>query len=311
MDKKALISILSSVYNERAYIEEAIDSVLKQTYEHWEWIIVDDGSTDGTGDILKGIRDKRVKRVFQGRTGSLAGNMNRALAISNGDIIAVLDGDDYWPENKIELQMESFDDRGVVLSYGECAVINAKGRSIGHVCLLEDSQVARNEPKGSALRSLLVNVDCFICNATAMYRKSSLLDIGGFVEKDGLPPDFSTWVKLSLTGKFSPIPSCLGYYRKHCKSMSFTRDHVSTFEKQIAFLREFFLQNFQAIRDCGVEIELDALESGWRRIKVKTQIIQKLMRFSSFVGIDLVNPLILFLNRHTHIKKMAKRIIHP
>lgn len=311
MDNKRLVSILSSVYNERLYIEQTIHSVLKQTYDHWEWIIVDDGSTDGTGDILKSISDNRVKCVSQGRTGSLAKNMNRALAISNGNIIATLDGDDYWPENKIGLQMESFDDRDVVLSYGECSVINAKGRSIGYVGIPEDSQIARNDPEGSALRSLLVKVDCFICNTTVMYRKNSLLDVGGFVDKDDLPPDFSTWVRLSLAGKFSAIPACLGYYRKHSKSMSFTRDHVSTFDKQIAFLREFFLQNFQALRDSGLEIEIEALESSWRKIKIKQQIIYKMMRLSSFVGIDLVNPLILLINRNPYMKKMIERILQP
>ncbi len=311
MDKEPLISILSSVYNERPYIERTIDSVLRQTYEHWEWIIVDDGSTDGTGDILAGIGDKRVKYFFQERSGSLAGNMNRGLSICNGDLIAGLDGDDYWPDSKIEVQIKSFEDRDVVLSYGECAIINDKGENIGYVGLPPDSRIAHNEPRGSALMSLVIDVDCFICNATVMYRRSSLLEVGGFVEKYGLPPDFSTWVRLSLAGKFSPIPSCLGYYRKHLKSMSFTIDHVSTFEKQVQFLREFLIENFYTLRDLGFEIKTGSLESGWRKIKTKTYIVQKLMRFSSFIGVDLVNPPILFLNRHAPIKRMIRRIIYP
>jgi glycosyltransferase involved in cell wall biosynthesis len=65
MDNKPIISILSSVYNERLYIEQTIRGVLNQTYENWEWIILDDGSTDGTGEILRGIKDERVRCVFQ------------------------------------------------------------------------------------------------------------------------------------------------------------------------------------------------------------------------------------------------------
>lgn len=311
MGRQPLVSILSSVYNERPYIEQAIHGVLSQTYDHWEWIIVDDGSTDGTGEILRSITDDRVRCFSQRNTGSLAGNINRALAMCNGDIIATLDGDDYWPEDKIELQIESFDDPAVVLSYGECSVINARGRSIGYVRLPEDSRVACNDPKGSALRSLLVEVDCFICNATVMYRKSGLIEIGGFVEKDGLPQDFPTWVILSLVGKFSPMPVCLGYYRKHFTSMSSTIDHVSTFDKQADFLREFFLLNFQTLRDCGVAIELDALESGWRKIKAKMQIIQRLIKFSTYIGIDFINPLILLINRNPRIKRTIKRVLYP
>ncbi|HWR57837.1 MAG TPA: glycosyltransferase [Thermodesulfovibrionales bacterium] len=309
MNKIPLISILSSVYNERHYIEKAIQSVLNQTYENWEWIIVDDQSTDGTGDILRGIRDERVKYVYQGRTGSLAKNMNKALAMSSGDIIATLDGDDYWPGNKLELQIKSFNDQDVVLSYGECAIIDAGGRRIGYVGLPAEARVANNDPRGSALRRLLVDIDCFISNATVMYRTSSLWGIGGFVERDSLYPDFSTWIQLSLAGKFSPIPACLGYYRKHLKSMSFTEDQVSYLEKQVAFLREFFLQNFQTLRASGLEIELDALEAHWSRIKMKTHAINKLRQLSLLIGTDLVAPFVLLINQNAYLRKMIRRIL--
>ena len=125
MAKNPSISILSSVHNESPYIEQTIHSVLHQTYENWEWIILDDGSTDGTRDILKGINDERVKCFFQEKTGNVAKNLNKALSVSCGDIIATLDGDDYWPENKLQIQMKSFDDQGVVLSYGEYFLINS------------------------------------------------------------------------------------------------------------------------------------------------------------------------------------------
>ncbi len=311
MDKmRYFISILSSVYNERHYIEETIRSVLNQTYENWEWIIVDDQSTDGTGDILRGIRDERVKCIFQERTGLQAKNLNKALAMSSGDIIATLDGDDFWPESKLEFQMKSFDDQDVVLSYGECAVINAGGKRIGYIGLPEDSQVAHNDPRGSALRRLLIDVACFISNVTVMYRTSSLSEIGGFVERDGLSQDFSTWVRLSLVGKFLPVPACLGYYRKHLKSMSFTTDHVSSLDEQIVFLREFFLQNLQTLRASGLEIEIDALEDHWDKIKMKTYTINKLRQLSLLIGTDLVTPLVFLINRNVQLRKMIRTILH-
>ncbi len=238
MDRKPLVSILSSVYNEHLYIEQTIHSVLHQTYKNWEWIIIDDGSTDGTVDILRDIKDKRVKCVFQENIGCLAKNMNKAMKMSCGSIIACIDGDDYWPENKLALQVKSFDDQEVVLSYGECSLVNSKGNVIGFITLPDDPGIANNNPTGSALRRLLVDVDCFICNTTVMYRRSSLSDVGGFIEAEGLSQDFLTWVLLSLSGRFAAIPACLGYYRKHLKSASFTLDQESYFENQVTFLRK-------------------------------------------------------------------------
>lgn len=310
MDKKPLVSILSSVYNERLYIEQTIHSVLKQTYEHWEWIIVDDGSTDGTGEILRGINDGRVKCVFQENSGYLAKNLNKALKMSCGSIIAQLDGDDYWPHNKCEIQVKCFEDQEVVLSYGECSLINPEGKTIGHIRLPEDSRIANNNPTGSALKRLLVDVDCFICNTTIMYRKSSLVDAGGFVEANHLFPDLSTWVKLSLAGRFSPIPACLGYYRKHLKSTTFNINQEYYFENQVNFFREFYQQNVQRLRDIAFHFDMDELENHWNHIKRKNKIIYRLTLLSSFTGVDFVNPLILHINRNPRIKKIIERVLY-
>jgi glycosyltransferase involved in cell wall biosynthesis len=309
MDKKPLVSILSSVYNEHLYIEQTIRSVLNQTYAHWEWIILDDGSTDGTEEILRGIKDKRVKCVFQENIGYLAKNLNKALKISCGSIIAPLDGDDYWPENKLEVQVKSFEDRDVVLSYGECFLINPEGKTIAHIGLPEDSSIANNNPAGSALKRLLVDIDCFICNTTVMYRRSILLDAGGFVEENGLSPDFPTWVKLSLAGRFSAIPACLGYYRKHMKSTTFNTNQKYYFENLVNFLREFYQQNVPGLRDIGLCFDMDTLENHWNHIKIKNNFIYRLTLISSYIGVDIVNPLICYINRKSYMKKLLKRIL--
>ena len=309
MDKKPLISILSTIYNERLYIEQTIRSVLNQTYEHWEWIIFDDGSTDGTKEILRDIKDKRVKCVFQENTGNLAKNLNKALKMSCGGIIAMLDGDDYLPFNKFEIQVKCFEDQEVVLSYGECFLINAAGKMIGHIGLPEDARIAGNNPTGSALIRLLVDIDCFICNTTVMYRRNSLLAVGGFVDAYNLLPDFSTWVKLSLAGRFSPIPACLGYYRKHLKSATFNLNQEYYYENQVNFLREFYQQNAQRLRDIGLYFDMDALENHWKHIKRKNNLIYRLTLLSSFIGVDFITPLICYINRKSNIKKLLKKLL--
>lgn len=309
MDRMPLVSILSSVYNERSYIEQTVNSVLKQTYQKWEWIIVDDGSTDGTAEILKGIKDERIKYVPQENSGRLAKNLNRALKICSGDIIAALDGDDYWPENKLEIQVKSFEDPDVVLSYGECVLINPKGKRLGHIGLIEDSAIACNNPQGTALKRFLVDIDCFIANTTVLYRKQSLTDVGGFVETNGLPHDFPTWIKLSLAGRFAPLPVPLGYYRKHMKSVSFHINQEDYFRNQVIFLTDLYRQNLRKLRDIGLCFDLEALEQHWGRIRRKNQIIYRLMLLSLFTRIDFINPLICFVNRNSYIKKSLKRFL--
>jgi glycosyltransferase involved in cell wall biosynthesis len=235
--------------------------------------------------------------------------MNSILKMSRGDIIATLDGDDYWPENKCEIQIKSFDDQGVVLSYGECVLVNSKGEELGHIGVPEDSSIAHNNPTGSALKRLLVDIDCFICNTAVMYRKSSLSDAGGFVEVDGLPHDFSTWVKLSLSGRFCPIPACLGYYRKHLKSATFTMDQDYYFKKQVDFLRDFCLENVQRFRDLGLPCHIDTLQDHWNRIGQKNRMIYRLTELSLFMRVDFVNPLICFVNQKSSMKKVLKRFL--
>jgi len=309
MDEKPLISILTTVYNARPYIEQTVRSVLDQTYEHWEWIIVDDGSTDGTGEILRSIKDKRVKYVLQENTGHIAKNVNRALEMSRGDIIAMLDGDDCLPRDKFEIQVKGFADQDVVLSYGECFLINSAGKKIGHVGLPEDSRIAANNPMGSALMRLLVDIDCFICNTTVMYRRTSLSDVGGFVDAYNLFPDFSTWVKLSLKGRFLPVPACLGYYRKHLGSATFNVNQEYYYENQVNFLGEFCQQNAEKLRDIGLHFDMGALELHWKNIKRKNNLIYRLTLFCSFMGADLITPLICYINKRSKIKKLIRTIL--
>jgi glycosyltransferase involved in cell wall biosynthesis len=156
---KPLVSILTLVYNHSAFIGQTIDSVLTQTFQDWEWIILDDGSVDGTGAIIKQIEDSRIHYCFQEHAGfdHLTRTYNKALAMCRGDFIALLDGDDYWPEYKLEIQLKSFKDPDAVLSYGECFVTYQEGKKKYYVRLPENPAVAGNDPRGSALKHLLLD----------------------------------------------------------------------------------------------------------------------------------------------------------
>ena len=100
-----LVSVIMSVKNGLPYLPETINSVLQQSYPHWEMIIVDDGSTDNTWEVLQQYKDPRITAIKQENTG-VATAKNRAVAQSQGKYLAILDGDDLWLPRKLEQQVD-------------------------------------------------------------------------------------------------------------------------------------------------------------------------------------------------------------
>ncbi len=103
-----LVSIITPTYNHEKFIGTCIESVLKQTYQNWEMIIIDDGSTDKTGVVVAKYDDDRIKYVKQENLGiwKLSETYNKALDMSMGDLVAILEGDDAWPNFKLEEQVK-------------------------------------------------------------------------------------------------------------------------------------------------------------------------------------------------------------
>jgi glycosyltransferase involved in cell wall biosynthesis len=323
-----LVSILTPVFNYGSFIEQTIRSVLNQTYENWEWIIIDDGSTDNTGDIIKGVKDSRIKYIFRKHAGikDLVKSFNKALSLSNGDLIAMLDGDDYWPDYKLEVQTRNFGSADIVLSYGECFLVNVNDRKVQYRTLPSDPHIATNNPTGSSLKLFLLKRNCFFANSTVMINKKTLLSIGGFVEAKGLFQDFPTWTRLSIEGRFAANPCCLAYLRVHLSSASYNTAPEVRMIAGISFLRDFVRTNKQKLVELGCFYSMDILEEQWGKLNpyeryysraivalscnsfkearaafkkylekdasVKQKLIYCLVVLSSLLQIDLVNPLV-------------------
>lgn len=104
--EKGLVSVIMPSWNTGMYIAESIRSVIDQTYENWELIIVDDCSTDDTDEIVGTFTDKRIKYLKNEKNSGAALTRNRALREAKGEWIAFLDSDDLWKPEKIEHQLE-------------------------------------------------------------------------------------------------------------------------------------------------------------------------------------------------------------
>ena len=115
--KEDLVSIIMPSYNTGKFIKETINSVLNQTYNNWELIIVDDCSTDDTEEIVNAIKDNRIKFLKNSTNSGAAISRNKAIKEAKGKWIAFLDSDDLWKKEKLEKQIRITDTIIVVLNF--------------------------------------------------------------------------------------------------------------------------------------------------------------------------------------------------
>lgn len=225
MKNKPLVSIITPTYNHEKYIAQCIESVLAQTYDNWEQIIIDDGSNDRTSEIIKKYKDPRVHYIRQENLGiwQLVKTYNKALDLSEGDFIAILEGDDYWPKNKLEKQLPSFDNSNIIISWGKGLMVDSNNKLIREIFPKDFNRyekIYQNTPPGIALRKLLLT-NFLIPTATVIVRRKALIEIGGFKQPSGVPyVDFPTWLEICLKGEFCFVNETLGYWRRHSSQIT-------------------------------------------------------------------------------------------
>lgn len=213
------VTIITPTYNHEKYIAKCISSVTNQSFKNWEQIIIDDASSDKTYEIasLFAHKDKRIKIIRHKNNwglGKLADTYNQALKKSRADLIAILEGDDFWPLGKIQKQLNNFQNPDVVLSFGDCVLTNQNGQPINLFTYQFKKNLLNNNPPGSVLY-LFAGLDFSIIPASVIIRKKALFAIGGFKSDVHYPfTDIPTFLYLSLKGKFAYQQDILGFYRK-------------------------------------------------------------------------------------------------
>lgn len=248
------VSIIAPVYNAEKYIERCIRSVLAQTYADWELLIVDDGSTDHTPDIIRSFDDARIHYIPLPHRGlaRLAESYNTALARAGGDLIAILEGDDEWPPEKLATQVPAFDTDDVVLSWGRGMMIDESSRRIKYWPVRREFQ--RDIPMPELFR-VLARWNVLSPAVTVMLRRSALERIGGFqMAGSSLFVDLPTWLLVAATaqGRARYVDADLGLYRTHPTNTGLLHNPKMRHEHDIVF---------RAIRDRLGASGLDRL--GW------------------------------------------------
>ena len=205
------VSIITPTYNHEAFLSDCINSVKSQTFSNWEMIIVDDGSTDNTLQLASKFAsfDSRISVFTQSNRGiyALADTYNFALDKAKGEYVAVLEGDDVWIPEKLQIQIDVLDkDQEAILSWGKAFASSSDLEKTLFILpvMKFHRDIFFNFPVKSALKSLLFS--SHIPALTMVIRKEVLLEIGGFVRVEELPTtDLPTWQKLAIKGKFAYI----------------------------------------------------------------------------------------------------------
>ena len=214
------VSVVTTVYNGEAYLQESIDSILGQTYRNFEFIIVNDGSSDGTIDILNKIIDPRVKVIhFQKNEGS-AKRLNYAIDQAAGDWIFIQDGDDISLSNRLEKQVNYIQnsDPGLVLlgSFMECIT----GEDI-----IDPNRTAAIEKYWNNLDDNMkikkeILRGCPLCHGTVAFLKDAFIKAGKYDPAYTIPYDWDLWIRLNELGRIEKVPEILYQYRICLKSLS-------------------------------------------------------------------------------------------
>jgi len=231
-----LISIITATYNHENYIAECIESVLCQTYENWEMIIVDDASTDKTPYIVEQYakKDDRIKFIRNEKNnGPLFFDVtfNLALKEAKGGWIGWLDGDDVFTQKSLEIRVNALNElpkdkrKNISMVYGSYGRIWMGSKRIDlPIPYYENpkySPIIRNTPAGIALIWLLQGFN-FIPAGTVLLNKEKLLKIGGFkqIPREIRLVDYCTWTFLALEGEWLYIPKVLYFWRRHPNSIT-------------------------------------------------------------------------------------------
>ena len=207
---KPEVSVIMSVYNGADYIDAAIKSILSQTFKNFEFIIVNDGSTDDSLARIKSYNDKRITLIDQDNMG-LVLSLNRAIDISKAKIIARQDADDLSEKDRLEKEFKILNESPeVVLLGSSITTIDESSKIMNvHKVLLNDAE----------LKQELLFRSPF-AHGSVMFRKTTFISSGGYIESDWPAEDYGLWLRMSKYGKFINIDSPLYKYRENTSGIS-------------------------------------------------------------------------------------------
>lgn len=204
------ISVILPVYNCETYVRETIQSVLNQTFEDFELLIIDDCSKDSTVEIVESFDDKRIQLFKKEKNTGYTNSLNYAVSIAKGEFIARMDGDDVCVSNRFEKQVQFLDDNPNIILCGTAIQIIGQNTILRHPSTHDEIKVK-------------------LCFGSAFYHPSVMGRITSFKEnpydnKFEPAEDYDLWTRLAFKGELANLDEVLLKYRVHQKQISVVKN---------------------------------------------------------------------------------------
>lgn len=213
-----LVSVIIPAYNAEKFIAEAIESVITQTYQHWELLVADDGSTDNTKLIVQSfcLKDTRIKYLYQ-PNGRLPKARNLGLANAKGEYVAFLDADDVWFNDKLAIQVKLFSETNADMIFSDAVIFTG---DVNKPKMIMNSGKGYFKGEEGLMKFLLFNQTPVL---TVIMKTSVIKEQQGFCEDPSIPKseDYHLWLRLLMSGyTLYGTEKVLAGYREHIDAMS-------------------------------------------------------------------------------------------
>ncbi|MBA2526444.1 MAG: glycosyltransferase [Pyrinomonadaceae bacterium] len=258
------VSIITAAYNHVRFIRQSVESAQGQTYRDFEHIVVDDGSSDGTADVLKSFGDQ-ITYIRQENRGAHAA-INRGIRRSSGEYIAILDSDDAWLPNKLERQMQAFEEHPEAgLVYAQAYIVDDEGHFINN-----------GEPGGKPFANPqrafheLLRENC-IPVLTAVFRRACIEQVGFFNEALKATSDWDMWIRIAAKWPIIFVSDALALYRIHenstwqalMKTGRVNKEHLLILENAAAAFPASTAEGIKSRENIGAIFRHTAVRTGY------------------------------------------------
>ena len=231
----ATVDVIIPAFNAAKYLPTAIESVISQTFGDWQILLVDDGSTDNTAEVVAPFLDRlgsRIKYIHQNNRG-LPAARNTAIRASTSEFLALLDADDVWLPCRLEESLKALADRPQAgLAYGLIRAIDPENRPYGDVWAGNSSDSVGK--LATHIYTRKVELPC----PTIIFRRQCIDEVGVFDEAMSATEDRDLWLRIAQRYEIAFVPKLLAYYRLSPNSMS--TDPQRMLQAQLQFISKHY-----------------------------------------------------------------------
>jgi Glycosyl transferase family 2 len=211
--KTPTVSVVMGVFNGERFLAEAVDSILNQSFGDFEFIVINDGSTDGSGAILDSYETKDPRmHVYQQQNKGLIESLNRGCSIARGKYIARMDADDIAMPDRLQKQIDFMEEHPEIgLLGGAIEYIDTNGRVF---------RTYRHPLDDQAIRCALYRAEGSFCHPATVMRSNVLVSAGGYRTSFLAAEDYDLWLRMANSSKLANLDSVVLKYRIHPRQIS-------------------------------------------------------------------------------------------